>query len=206
MGTTFTAVPPDSTGDKLGMASITVGADLLHSQWTHAAGFPTYRVLIDAAALSANKYHIYLRNDAATTKTLWITGLYIVNVQVTAVTGVATRFNWLRVTGTPTLTALTPFGLNTADPALAGVTAGHTVTAGLSDGQLLKPIVVSSEEHTAAVGNVQQLIDTINHAVIAHGWQRPLALRPGEAVALKQITTASAGTLCVYVDFLVEQD
>lgn len=206
MATSFTAVPPDSTGDKLGMTTLPVGADTLHMQWTHSKGLPTYRVIVDAAALAANKYHLYLRNDTGSNQTLWMTGLYLVNVGTATVTGVATRFDCRRVTGVPTMTPLTPFGLNSADPALSGVTAGHTVTAGLTDGQLIKPIMLSSDEQTAAATNIQQLVDTINHAVLAHPWQRPLAARPGEAFALKQITAVTAGTLCVYADFVVEPD
>jgi hypothetical protein len=206
MTRTFTAVPPDSTGDKLAMRSYTAGADVLHSQGVHFDALPTYGLLCEGTTLAANAYHMYLRNDTGSAQTLWLLGLYIINTQTAAITGGAARFDFRRVTGTPTQTAVTPFAFNTADPALSGVTGGRTVTAGLTDGQILRPIILSSEEHTAAVGNVQQLVDTVNHLNVAHPHMRPKALRPGEAVALKQVTAVTAGAFAILVHFSVEPD
>jgi hypothetical protein len=206
MTRTFTQVPPDSTGDKLAMRSYTAGADVLHSQGVHWDGLPSYGVLNDVSAVATNKYHLYLRNDTGSNQTLWLNALYIVNLQTAAVTGAAIRLDLRRVTGTPTMTALTPFQFNTADPALAGVTAGHTVTAGLTDGQILRPIMLSSDEQTAAATNIQQLVDTVNHLPPLSPYARPKALRPGEAVAIRQPTTATTGSLAFLMHFSVEPD
>lgn len=206
MARTFTQVPPDSTGDKLAMRSYTAGADVMHSQGVYFDGLPTYGVLNDNSAIATNKYHLYLRNDTGSAQTLWLLGLYLINLQTAAVTGVAVRFDLRRVTGTPTMTALTPFQFNTADPALAGVTAGHTVTAGLTDGQILRPIMLSTDEQTAAATNIQQIADAINHLGVAHPNMRPKALRPGEAVAIRQPTTATVGSLALLAHFAVEPD
>jgi hypothetical protein len=206
MARTFTQVPPDSTGDKLAMRSYTAGADVMHSQGVYFDGLPTYGVLNDNSAIATNKYHLYLRNDTGSAQTLWLLGLYLINLQTAAVTGVAVRFDLRRVTGTPTMTALTPFQFNTADPALAGVTAGHTVTAGLTDGQILRPIMLSTDEQTAAATNIQQIADAINHLGMAHPNMRPKALRPGEAVAIRQPTTATVGSLALLAHFAVEPD
>jgi hypothetical protein len=206
MTRTFTQVPPDSTGDKLAMRSYTVGSDVMHSQGVYYDGLPTYGVFNDASTLAANKYHLYLRNDTGSNQTVWLLALYMINVQIAGIAGGAVRFDFRRVSGTPTMTTLTPFAFNTADPALAGVTAGHTVTAGLTDGQILRPILLSSDEHTAAAGNVQQLVDTINFLGEAHPYARPKAIRPGEAVAIRQVTNVTAGSFAVLVHFSVEPD
>ena len=206
MTATFTQVPPDSTGDKLAMRSYTRGADLLHSQGVYFDGLPTYGVLNDASAVSTNKYHLYLRNDTGSAQTVYLLGLYVINLSVAAVTGVALRFDLRRVTGTPTQTALTPFAFNSADPALAGVTAGHTVTAGLADAQIVRPFVLSSDEHTAAATNIQQLVDQTNYLALPHPSSRPYALRPGEAVAIKQPTTGTVGSFAFLLHFAVEPD
>ena len=63
MARSFTAVPPDSTGDKLAMRTYPVGADTMHSQGVHFDGVPTYGLFIDNSAVATNKYHLYLRND-----------------------------------------------------------------------------------------------------------------------------------------------
>lgn len=206
MTSTFTAVPPDSTGDKLAMRSYTRGADVLHSQGVHFDALPTYGLLCEGTTLAANAYHAYLRNDTGSNQTLWLLGLYLINVQVAAVTGGVARFDFRRVTGTPVQTPVTPFAFNTADPALANVTAGRAVTSGLTDAQILRPIVVSSEEHTASVANVQQIVDTLNFLPLAHPHMRPTALRPGEAVALRQVTSVTAGSLAVLIHFALEPD
>jgi hypothetical protein len=206
MARSFTAVPPDSTGDKLAMRTYPVGADTYHSQGVHFDGVPTYGLFIDNSAVATNKYHLYLRNDSGSNQTIYLTSLYVINLSITAVTGVVIRMDVRRVTGTPTLTAVTPFAFNSADPALAGVTAGTTVTAGLTDAQIIRPIILSTEEHTAAVGNVQQLVDTVNRLPVANDQERGYVLRPGEAIAIKQPTTATVGTLGFLLHFAVEPD
>ena len=206
MARSFTQVPPDSTGDKLAMRSYVDGADTKHSQGVHFDGVPTYGLIIDASAIATNKYHLYLRNDAASGQTVYLTSLYLINLSVTAVTGVAIRLDLRRVTGTPTMTAATPFAFNSADPALAGVTAGHTVTAGLTDSQILRPIVVSTDEQTAGATNIQQLVDSVNRLPVANDQERCYALRPGEAVAIKQPTTATVGSFAFLLHFSVEPD
>jgi hypothetical protein len=200
--TTFTAVPPDSTGDKLAMRSYTVGPDVLHSQGVHYDGLPTFGLLCEGTALAANAYHLYLGNNTGSNQLLHLMALYLINTATAAITGGVARFNLLRVTGAPTLTAVTPFAFDTA-LALSGVTAGRAVTTGLTDGQILLPIVLSSDEHTAAAGNVQQLVNAVNH-LAGPATMRPKIIRPGEAVAVRQITAVTAGSLALLAHFAVE--
>lgn len=206
MANTFTQVPPDSTGDKLAMRSYTRGADTLNSQGVYFDGLPTFRVLAPAIVPAANKYHIVLKNNTGSAQTLWLLGLYAINDGVTAVTGVINQFNFRRVTGTPTLTALTPYAFNSADPALSGVTAGHTATAGLTDSTIILPMVLSSEENTAVPTNAGMFLHHRNLLPMMHPMGRPLALRPGEAVAVKQIGAGAVGALSWIIDFAVEPD
>lgn len=206
MARSTTQVPPDSTGDKLVMRAYPVGADTVNSQGVHFDGVPTYGLFIDNSAMAANKYHLYLRNDTGSNQTVYLTSLYIINLAITAITGALVRMDVRRVTGTPTLTTVTPFPFNSADPALAGVTAGTTVTAGLTDAQIIRPIILSTEEHTAVPANVQQLVDTINRLPAANDQERCYALRPGEAIAIRQPTAVTAGTLGFLLHFAVEPD
>jgi len=207
MARTFTQVPPDSTGDKLAMRSYPVGSHELHSQGVYFDGLPTYGVINDNSAINTDKYHLYLANNSGSNQTVWLLAFYAINVHTTSLsqTG-AVRFNFLRVTGTPTMTSLTPFSFNTADPAVTGVTAGHTVTAGLTDGQLLFPFVVVANLQDKSSSNVMPVVDFINRFGIAHPYMRPLALRPGEAVAIKQITAFTSGTYTFLIHFSVEPD
>lgn len=206
MSRTFSQIPPDSTGDKLAMRSYTVSADLLHSQGVHFDGLPTYRLLCESGAPASNKYHIYLGNNSGSAQTLYLLGLYALNLQTGAVTGVINRFNFRRVTGTPTLTAVTSYAYNSVDPALAGVTSGHTVTAGLTDSTLIMPLILSSEEQTAAATNTSQHLHHLNLLPATHSHGRPLALRPAEAVVVRQQDAGTVGSFAWIIDFSVEPD
>lgn len=206
MTNTFTQVPPDSTGDKLMMRSYTRGADVVHSQGVYFDGLPTFRLLCESGAPAANKYHIYLGNNAASGQTLYLIGLSVLNLQTGAITGVINRFNFRRVTGTATLTAVTPYAYNSADPALSAVTAGHTVTAGLTDSTIILPLIQSSEEGTAVPTNTTQHLDKMNLLPAAHPHARPMALRPGEAVAVRQVDAGTVGAFAWIIDFSVEPD
>lgn len=204
MTTTFTAVPPDSTGDKLAMRSYTVGADVLHSQGTYFDGLPTFRLLCESGVPAANKYHICLHNNSGSAQTLFIVGLYAINLQTAAITGVINRFNLRRTTGVPTLTAITPAPFNSADTALANVTAGHTATAGLTDSTILLPLILSSEENTAVPTNTGMFLHHMNLMPPLHSHSRPLALRPAEGIAVKQVDAGAVGGFAWIIDFAVE--
>lgn len=206
MTTAIIQVPPDSTGSKLQMRQYVRGANNVLSQGVYFDGLPSYRLMVPAIVPAANKYHIVLRNSTGSAQTLYLLGLYAINDGVTAVTGVINQFNLRRVTGTPTLTAITPYAFNSADPALANVVAGHTATAGLTDSTIILPMVLSSEENTAVPTNTGMFLQHQNLLPAMHPFGRPLALRPDEAVAVKQIGAGTVGTLSWILDFSVEAD
>lgn len=206
MSQAIVQVPPDSTGSKLQMRSYTRGANTVLSQGVYFDGLPTFRVLAPAIVPAANKYHIVLRNSTGSAQTLYLLGLYAINDGVTAVTGVINQFNFRYVTGTPTLTSITPLAYNSADPALSNVVAGHTATAGLTDSTIILPLVLSSEENTAVPTNTGMFLHHMNLLPAIHPYGRPLALRPNEGVAVKQIGAGTVGALSWILDFSVEAD
>lgn len=206
MGRAFTGVPADGPGDKLAMRTYTEGADVKHSQGVYFDGLPSFRLLCESGTPATNKYHIYLGNNTGSGQTVFLTDLRIINLQTAAVTGVINRFNFRRVTGTPTLTAVTPYAFNSADTALANVTAGHTVTAGLTDSTLIMPIILSSEEGTAVPTNTSIQLDRINVLPSPNQYLRAMALRPGEAFAVRQVDAGAVGAFAWIMDFAVEPD
>lgn len=206
MAQSIIQVPPDSTGSKLQTRAYTRGANTVHSQGVYFDGLPTFRLLAPSIVPATNKYHIVLRNNTGSGQTLYLLGLYAINDNVTAVTGVINQFNLRRVTGTPTLTALTPYAFNSDDPALANVVAGHTATAGLTDSTIILPLALSSEENTAVPTNTGMFLQLQNLLPAMHPYGRPLALRPDQAVAVKQIGAGAVGALSWILDFAVEAD
>jgi hypothetical protein len=206
MSNAIVQIPPNSTGAKLQLRSYTRGADTVLSQGVYFDGLPTFRVLAPAIVPAANKYHIVLRNSTGSAQTLYLLGLYAINDNVTGVTGVINQFNFRGVTGTPTMTSLTPYAFNSNDPALANVVAGHTATSGLSDSTIILPLVLSSEENTAVPTNTGMFLHHSNLLPALHPYGRPLALRPNEGVAVKQIGAGTVGALSWILDFSVEPD
>lgn len=207
MSAGFVQVPPDSTGAKLTMRRYVRGADTVDSQGVHFDGLPSYRLLIPALVPAANKYHIVLRNNTGSAQTIFLNGLYCIPDGVTAVTGVINQFNARYVTGTPTLTSVTPLARNSADPALANCVFGHTATAGLTDGSIISPFLVSTEEGTAVPVNTSlHLPHMANLLGPDYSNGRPWALRPNEGFAVKQIGAGTVGTLSWILDFSVVAD
>lgn len=207
MGRSFTQVPPDSTGDKLDMLTRVVGADTVHTQGIYVPGLPTYRAVSADITPANSKYHIYLLNQAASAQALHILGIRYFN-NVTAVTGVVNRFDIRRATGTtPTGgAAITPVPNNSADPALASVTAYGGATGGITDGSIVESIAVSTEEHTATVADVDRLLQQMPMLAPLQPWGRPMTLRPGEGIGVKQNGAGTVGSLQWIIDFCVEAD
>jgi hypothetical protein len=163
--------------------------------------------MTEAIVPATNKYHIVLRNNTGSAQTVYLLGLYCINDNVTAVTGVINQFRALRVTGTPTLTAVTPAPYNTNDTALANVVAGHTATSGLTDSTMISRFVASSEENTAVPTNTGMHLQHMNNLLPPiHSHGRPWALRPDQGFAVKQIGAGTVGALTWILDFSVEPD
>lgn len=181
-------------------------AHFLNSRSVHFDGLPTFRLLAPRIVPAANKYHIVLHNNTGAAQSLFLMGLYAINDNVAAVVGVINQFRAYFTTGAPTLTALTPTPFNSADPALANVTAGHTATAGLVDGAELLPMALSSEEQTAVPANTSMFLQHTNLLPQLHSYSRPLTLRPGQGFAVKQIGAGTVGNLSWILDFSVAAD
>lgn len=202
-------VPPDSTGKKLQSRAYVRGANTVESQGVYFDGLPTYRSVTANQTPANSKYHTYLLNNTGSAQSVIILGVTYRNLTTGAVTGVVNQFDIRRATGaTPTGgAAITPINHNTADPALANVTAYGGATGGITDGSVLESFVISSEENTAAVGNFDRF--THGHPFLKttpDGYGRPIVLRPGEAFGVKQNGAGTVGTFQWVVEFAVEPD
>lgn len=208
MARAIVQVPPNSTGGKLTHRKQTVGADDLLEQGTYFAGLPTYRAVSPALTPAANKYHILIGNNAGSAQTLYLLGLWYYT-GVASVTGVINEFRWQRQTyGAPSGgAAITPNPHNSADPPLANVSCWGGATAGVgADGVVQRILNISSEEHTATVADIDRLLEDTNKLPSAGPWSRPMALRPGEAAAVKQIGAGAVGAIMWALEFSVEAD
>jgi hypothetical protein len=209
MAKTITQIPPDSTGDKLDMISFPRGADTVLLQGVIPSGLPTYRAVSADQTPANSKYHIYLLNNSGSAQTVYLLAVRYRVIAPGTVTGVLNRFDIRRATGaSPTGGAsITPIAHNSADTALANVTAHGGATGGLVDGSILESMLISSEEGTAVPANTMQVVDQMPGLFVPlQPWGRPHALRPAEGFGVKQNGAGTVNSFQWIIDFCVEPD
>lgn len=205
MPNSYTQVPPNSTGNKMRTRSRVIGADTVHEQAVFQGSLPTYYALADVVAFAANKHMISIHNAAGSGVMIVLKKMFLINLALAAVTGVALRQDVKRFSAVHTGgTAITPLPCDTINPALpAGVTVktGATVT----DVSLLFPIVFTNDE----TGATQAFPTTALQAGI--NWLpegaevQEIRLREGEGVTIKNITSTTVGSYAYMIVFTVDE-
>lgn len=204
MSDAYTQVPPNSTGNKMRTRTRLIGADTVHEQAVFNGSQPTFYAFADAVAFAANKHMISVYNAAGTGKMIVLKKLFLVDLAIASVTGVALRqdvkrFSALHSGGT----AVTPVPCDSSSPALpAGVTVktGATVT----DLALLFPLTFTNDEVGATHGFPGSLqLAGINW--FPEGVEvQEIRLREGEGLTVKNITSTTVGSFGYLLVFTVD--
>ena len=202
MAESFTQVPPNSTGNKMRTRSRVIGADTVHEQGVFTAALPTYYALADAVAFAANKQHLSIFNNAGSNQIIAIKKLFHINLSLSAVTGVAVRFDVKKTTAQSVGTAITANSADSTNPALSGVqiATGATVT----EGAILYPITTQNDEITAANTAIANYLMQFGNLALEGVEQQEYRLRPGEGMTIKQITSTTVGSFAWLMSFTVE--
>lgn len=204
MSEAYTQVPPNSTGNKMRTRSRVIGADTVHEQAVFNGAQPTYYALADAVAFAANKHMISIHNASGSGKMVVLKKLFLIDLAITAVTGVALRQDVKRFSAVHTAgTAVTPVPCDSNNPALpAGVTVktGATVT----DVTLLFPMTFANDE----VGATQAFPSSALLAGL--NWfpegieVQEIRLREGEGLTVKNITNTTVGSFGYLLVFTLD--
>lgn len=202
MAESYTQVPPNSTGNKMRTRSRVIGADTVHEQGVFTAAMPTYYALADAVAFAANKQHLSIFNNAGSNQMIAIKKLFHINLSLTAVTGVAVRFDVKKTTAQSVGTAITANSADSTNPALSGIqiATGATVT----EGAILYPITTQNDELTAANTAIANYLMQFGNLALEGIEQQEYRLRPGEGMTVKQITNTTVGSFAWLMAFTVE--
>lgn len=205
MAESYTQVPPNSTGNKIRTRTKSIGGNTVHEQAVYQAALPTYYALADAVAFAANKHHISIMNAAGSGKVVSVKKMFIINTQLTALTGVAVRADVKRMTAHSAGTAITPVScdsLNASLPAEITVKTGATVT----ESSLLFPLTFTNDEAGATQAFPStQLMAGINW--MPEGVEiQETRLRPGEGLTVKQITSTTVGQFAWLIVFTVDDE
>jgi hypothetical protein len=199
MTTSFTQVPPGSTGDKLHMIERVKGADTVKSQVVTLEHAPTYHAWANDVAPAASKHMLTLFNAAASGVIVEVYDLRALLLQIAAVTGVTLRWDILKASAASAGTVITPELFDTGAAALpAGVTVrtGGTVTAG----NRLGGLIVAGEEITTAQTNLGAVGFDLLPA-LKNLRAKPLVLREGQGLTVQNVTSSTVGTFGLSVTF-----
>lgn len=204
MPETFIQLPPDSTGKQLRTRTKVILGQTVHEQAVYQTALPTFYAVADAVTLAANKHHISIFNAAGSGRMVTVRKLYQINNQLSAVTGVALRFDARRSTVQSAGTAITPVSADTDDTLPAGITVatGATVT----NGGLLFPYTTQSDEINAANSAVSNYLTQYGNLMLESPEIKELRLRPGEGFTIQQITSSTVGNFAWLMAFTVDDD
>ena len=203
MSESFVQVQPDSTGKKIRTRQRVIGANTVEEQYTVESTMPTYYAYADAVSFAANKQHISIFNGVGSGKIIKIKKMFIVNLALAAITGVAVRFDIKKTTAQSGGTAITAQIVDPDDPALPAqilIATNATVT----EGALLFPITCANDE----VGLTQNFPSTL--LLQAVNWMpegleiKELKLKEGQGMTVKQITSTTVGSFGWLIVFVVE--
>lgn len=205
MPNSYTQVPPNSTGNKMRTRSRVIGADTVHEQAVFSAALPTYYAVADAVALAANKHHIGLFNGSGSGVVIAVKKLFQINLSLSAVTGVALRFDIKRTTAQSSGTSVTPVSMdsnNASLPAQVLCATNPTIT----ESSLLFPFVTQSDEVTAANTAVANYLTQYGNLVLESTEMQEIRLREGQGLTVKQITSSTVGSFAWLMAFTVDDD
>ena len=159
----------------------------------------TYCVFADAVALAANKHHISILNPVGSNYVVRLRKLFLTNQQLSAVTGVACRFDLRGISALASGTDLSVKAHDSIDALPAGLVAqsGGTVT----DVFLNCSLSFNNDE----VGATANAYDYQHQNWLPEGeaLQAP-TLRAGEGFTVKQITNSTVGSFGWLLVFTVE--
>lgn len=200
MSTSYTQVPPDSTGDKLHMLARVAGADTVLSQVVSLEQAPTYTAWANDVAPAASKHMLTIFNAAASGVVVEIYGLRAILLQIAAVTGVTLRWDILKASASSAGTTITS---EKHDSGAADLPAGVTVRTNgtVTAGNRLGGVIVSGEEITTAQAPMiraegQDLLPQLKNPKA-----KSIVLREGEGLTVQNVTSSTVGTFGLSVTF-----
>ena len=204
MPESYIQVPPNSTGSKVRTRSRVIGANTVHEQAVYQAALPTYYALADAVTCAQNKQVISILNDTGSGKVVALKKLFIINTQLSNVTGVALRSDVKRATAHSGGTVVTPASADSANPAIPAQITVRTAATSVTESTLLFPLTYTNDE----VGATQafptaQLMAGLNWFPEGAEVQE-VRLREGEGLTIKQITNSSVGQFAWLIVFTVD--
>lgn len=201
MAESYTQVPPNSTGNKIRTRTKVINTHTVHEQAVYQAALPTYYALADAVTFAQNKHVISIMNESGSGKMLAIKKLFMVNTQLSSVTGVAVRADVKKITAHSGGTSITCQSCDSTNAALPAQITVRTAASSVTEGAILFPLTFTNDEAGATQAFPStQLMAGLNW--IPEGVEiQELRLREGEGITIKIITNSSVGQFAWFIVF-----
>lgn len=194
-------VPPDSTGKKMRTRQRVIGANTVEEQYVALGGEPSWTIWTPPAAFAANKHFLSMLNAVGSGQVIKLRKLFLVNMQITAITGIPVQFDIKKITAITAGTAVTPTIHDSTDSALTNFTSVAAPTA-VTEGVTIFSAITTNEEVGVVSGT------TGGPASLA--WQmqqtnlipesdegKEYEMNPGEGVTIKNITSSTIGSFSI---------
>jgi hypothetical protein len=204
MPESFIQVPPNSTGSKVRTRSRVIGANTVHEQAVYQAALPTYYALADAVTCAQNKQVISILNDTGSGKVVALKKLFIINTQLSTVTGVAIRSDVKLATAHSGGSTITPVAADSTNPAIPAQITVRSAATSVTESTLLFPLTYTNDELGATQAfPTAQLMAGLNWFPEGAEVQE-VRLREGEGLTIKQITNSSVGQFAWLIVFTID--
>lgn len=201
MAESYTQVPPNSTGNKIRTRTKVINTHTVHEQAVYQASLPTYYALADAVTFAQNKQVISIMNESGSGKMLAIKKLFMINTQLSSVTGVAVRADLKKITAHSGGSSITCQSCDSTNPALPAQITVRSAATSVTEGALLFPLTFTNDEAGATQAFPStQLMAGLNW--VPEGVEiQEIRLREGEGITIKIITNSSVGQFAWLVVF-----
>lgn len=167
---------------------------------------PTFAIYAQDVAVGTTKSMASVLNASGSTVKLRIREIRIINTTVIPLTGLIIDLRLLRCTGHSSGTSLTPSSYDSADSLNSSVTArtGATITG---EGTMLRRWQMSTDEWGVGAADSESASHDTEMSIPLyypmHG-TKPITLRSGEGLTLKQNNVAIIGALDILILFTQE--
>lgn len=181
----------------------TINAALLSLKITEAEE-PTFTVYASNITIGNNKSMLSIVNTGGSLVNIRIKELRIINTQTTSVTGVIADFNLFRITGHSVGTLLTPQASDTSDAINASISVRTGATVAGEVASILRRWLWSSDEFGPGPADAESADHALQNVMAAYKpglKEKPLTIRAGEGLTIKQVINSTAGQFDIMVVF-----
>lgn len=168
---------------------------------------PTFLAFAENIQIGNGKSMVSLLNASGSTKVVKLRELRIVNMRTTAITGVIVDFRMYRCTGHSSGTVITPTSYDTADTLDSHITARTGATISGEGSAMLMHAEWSSDDWSGGAPDTESsdhALQILFPIYAPRDFCKPITLRAGEGLTLKQIVNSTEGYFDVLATFTEE--